>query len=214
MVETYKLPAEELTKHSWSSNEAACVTGVPLKQVHRIIDAGLLADAVETRNGARVVLGAGLVGLKLAYQMGPVLTREGRRRLIRCLLDEPAAEAVRDEALSLDVRALAEDVRRGVARLARARQMAEVDDRVLGGAPCFMGTRIPIHDIAAMLANGDPVAEIQAAYPMLTEKQIRAAPLYAEAYPRRGRRRQALPGRERASISSSVVGFDDLPPAS
>ncbi len=203
MVETYK--------HSWSANEAACVTGVPLKQVHRIIDAGLLADAVETRNGARVVLGAGLVGLKLAYQMGPVLTREGRRRLIRCLLDEPAAEAVRDEALSLDVRALAEDVRRGVARLARARQMAEVDDRVLGGAPCFMGTRIPIHDIAAMLANGDPVAEID---PMLTEKQIRAAPLYAEAYPRRGRRRQALPGRERASISSSVVGFDDLPPAS
>lgn len=203
-----------VTAPSLTTNEAACVTGVPLRQVHRIIDAGLLADAVETRNGARVVLGAGLVGLKLAYQMGAVLTREGRRRLIRSLLDEPAAEAVRDEALSLDLRPMADDVRRGVARLARAKQMAEVDDGVLGGAPCFKGTRIPIHDIAAMLANGDAVAEVRAAYPRLTEEQIEAAPLYAEAYPRRGRRRQALPWRGRSPISSSVVGFDDLPPAS
>ena len=202
------ITAEELT-NTWSANEAACVTGVPLKQVHRIIDTGLLADAVEFRNGARFVLGAGLLGLKLAYQMGPVLTREGRRRLIRHRIDEPAAEAVRDEALSIDVRPMSEEVRLGIARLARAKQMAEVDDRVLGGTPCFKGTRIPIHDIAAMLANGDTVAELQAAYPRLTEAQIRAAPLYAQAWPRRGRRRQPLPWGEKRPVSSSVIGFDD-----
>ena len=118
--------------------------------------------------------------------------------MIRHLIDEPAAEAVRDEALSIDVRPMAEEVRRGIARLARAKQMAEVDDRILGGTPCFKGTRIPIHDIAAMLTNGDTVAELQAAYPRLTEAQITAAPLYAQAYPRRGRRRQALPWRREA----------------
>ena len=62
--------AMRLAKELWSANEASCVTGVPLKQVHRIIDAGLLGDAAESRNGARVVLGAGLIGLKLAYQLG------------------------------------------------------------------------------------------------------------------------------------------------
>ena len=34
-----------ITLPSLSASEAACVTGVPLKQVHRIIDAGLLAGA-------------------------------------------------------------------------------------------------------------------------------------------------------------------------
>ena len=155
-------------------------------------------------------MAAGLVGLKLAHQMGPVLTREGRRRLIRHLIDEPAAKAVRDEALSIDVRPMAEEVRRGIARLARAKQMAEVNDRVLGGTPCFKGTRIPIHDIAVMLTNGDTVAELRAAYPRLTEAQITAAPLYAQAYPRRGRRRQALPWRGRRPVSSSVIGLRRL----
>ena len=34
-----------------TANEAACVTRVPLKQVHRIIDTGLLGDAAEIRKG-------------------------------------------------------------------------------------------------------------------------------------------------------------------
>ena len=58
------------TKDSWSANEASCVTGVPLKQVHRIIDAGLLGDAAESRNGARVVLGAGLIGPEARLPVG------------------------------------------------------------------------------------------------------------------------------------------------
>ena len=204
----------EFAHSIWSANEAACVTGVPLKQVHRIIDAGLLGDAVESRNGVRVVLGSGLIGLKFAYQMAHILTREGRRRLIPRLLEEPAAERVQDDALSIDVRPMASDVHRGVAVLAKVKEMVEAREGVLGGTPCFRGTRIPVHDIAAMLANGDSVAALQAAYPGLTEAQIRAAPLYAAAYPRRGRRRKAPPWSRKTPISSSVVGFDALPPVS
>ena len=75
-----------------SANEAACVTGVPLKQVHRIIDTGLLGSAVGTRNGSRVILHGGLVGLKLAHETTDVLTLDGRRRLIRYLFDNPRAQ--------------------------------------------------------------------------------------------------------------------------
>ena len=204
----------EFAQSIWSANEAACVTGVPLMQVHRIIDADLLGDAVESHNGVRVVLGSGLIGLKFAHQMAHVLTREGRRRLILRLLDERAAERVQNEALSIDVRPMASDVRRGVAMLAKVKEMVETREGVLGGTPCFRGTRIPVHDLDAMLANGDSVAALQAAYPGLTETQIRAAPLYAAAYPRRGRRRNASPWKRKPPVSSPVVSFDALPPAS
>ena len=146
-------------------------------------------------------------------QIAHVLTREGRRPILR-LLDEPAAERVQNEALSIDVRPMASDVRRGVAMLAKVKEMVEAREGVLGGTPCFRGTRVPVHDVAAMLANGDSVTALQAAYPGLTEAQIRAAPLYAAAYPRRGRRRKAPPWRRKAPVSSSVAGFDALPPAS
>lgn len=203
-----------LAKESWSANEAACVTGVPLKQVHRIIDAGLLGEAAQSRDGSRVVLGAGLIGLKLAHQLGTVLTPEGRRRIIRRVLDEPAVEVVCDEPLSVDLRAIAQAVLRRMSLLAEAKRMVETNDNVLGGAPCFKGTRIPVHDVAAMLANGDSVAALQTAYPRLTETQISAAPIYAEAYPRRGRRRNVSPSRRPRPRSSVVIRFDDLPPAS
>ena len=212
MVETFT--PVTWAEESWSATEASCITGVPLKQVHRIIDAGLLGEAADSRSGARVVLGTGLVGLKLAYQLRPVLTPEGRRRFIRRLLDEPAAEAVYDDPLSVDLRTMAEAVLRRVTLLAEAKQMVETDDKVMAGAPCFQGTRIPIHDIAAMLANGDSVASLQTAYPRLTEAQISAAPIYAEAYPRRGRRPNTSPSQRPGPHSSRMTHFDDLPPAS
>ena len=48
-----------------TANEAACVTGVPLRQVHRIIDTGVLGSAAARREGSRLVHGDGLVSLKL-----------------------------------------------------------------------------------------------------------------------------------------------------
>ena len=56
--------AIKLTERVLSVNKAAQVTGVPLKQVHRIIDAGFLGDAVRLEKGSRVILGKALVGLK------------------------------------------------------------------------------------------------------------------------------------------------------
>lgn len=203
-----------LTEDALSANEAACVTGVPLKQVHRIIDAGLLGDAVKSRKGSRVILGRGLVGLKLAYETTDILTLEGRRRLVHHLLDNPGAKTVREDAVSVDLRPMESEVRRGLTTLEEARKMIATENDVLAGAPCFKGTRIPIHDIAEMVANGDDISTIRAAYPTLTEAQIEAAVLYAEAYPRRGRPRREPPWRKQKPISSKEVALDKLPQAS
>jgi len=60
-----------------TANEAASVTGVPLRQVHRIIDAGLLGAAVKRRNNARLLAPRGLVGLRLAHDTADALTLQG-----------------------------------------------------------------------------------------------------------------------------------------
>ena len=139
-----------------SANEAASVTGVPLRQVHRIVDAGLLEGAVENRGGVRVIVGGrGLVVLKLAYETADLLTPEGRRRLIKRLLQRPGAKTVEENALKVDIRPVESAIQRGLDALKKARKLATIDKDVLGGTPCFKGSRIPVHDIAAMIANGD-----------------------------------------------------------
>ena len=195
-----------------SANEAACVTGVPLKQVHRIIDTGLLGSAADTRNGSRTILRGALVGLKLAHETTDVLTLDGRRRLVRYLFDNPKAKVARDRSVSVDIRLMKSEVRSGLSSLARARRSITTDEAVLGGAACIKGTRIPAHDIADMLANGDDMRAIREAYPALVEEQVEAAALYARAYPRRGRPRRGSFWRNRKLVVSSEVAFDDLPP--
>lgn len=197
-----------------SANEAACVTGVPLKQVHRIIDAGLLGDSVKSRKGARVIVKHALVGLKLAHETTEILTLEGRRRLVGHVLDDPEAKTVREDAVSVDVRPMKNDVKRGITSLEKAKKMIVSDKDILGGAPCFKGTRIAVHDIAEMLANGDQVAAILAAYPTLTEGQVTAAAIYANAYPRRGRPRQQPDWRKVKQRASKRVDLDKLLQAS
>lgn len=193
-----------------SANEAACVTAVPLKQVHRIIDGGLLSGAVRRRKGARVILQRALVGLKLAHETSAFLTPEGRRRLVRHVLGDPAAGTVREDAVSVDLRPMKNAVKRGLSALEKARKMIVSDQDILGGAPCFKGTRITVHDIAEMLANGDRASAILAAYPMLTEAQVAAAAIYAEAYPRRGRPRRQARWREAGRHSSTELEMDIL----
>jgi len=170
-----------------TANEAASVTGVPLRQVHRIIDAGLLDGAVKRRRNARLLPRDALVGLRLAHDTADVLTPETRRAVVTSLLRRPRRSAIRAAAVVVDARPAARAVRSGLKQLAKARQAISSSREVLGGKIVFKGTRIPVHDIADMLANGDAPAAIVKAYPKLDQERVRLAAIYAAAYPRRGR---------------------------
>jgi uncharacterized protein (DUF433 family) len=63
----------------------------------------------------------------------------------------------------------------------------------------FRGTRVPVHLIAAMLEQGSTEADILKAYPRLTAEMVRLAPVYAQAYPMRGRPR-SQPWRNRPPV--------------
>jgi len=56
----------------------------------------------------------------------------------------------------------------------------EIDPEKLGGQPVIKGTRNPVTQILAMLANDWTVDEILKNFPELTEEDIKAAILYAK----------------------------------
>ena len=55
------------------------------------------------------------------------------------------------------------------------------DPNILAGKPTIKGTRVPVSLILNLLGHGVTVAEITEDYPYVTEDDIRAALLYAEA---------------------------------
>ena len=109
---------------------------------------------------------------------------------MRYLLDHPNARAARSCDVSVDLRIMKGEAKKGLSMLARARNTVVCDKAVLSGTPCFRGTRIPVHDIADMLANGDSADAISEAYPQLSREQIDLAAFFAREYPRRGRPRR------------------------
>ena len=49
------------------------------------------------------------------------------------------------------------------------------DHRIMGGAPCIRGTRIPVATVVGLVALGQSVQEILVDYPQLAEEDVRAA---------------------------------------
>jgi uncharacterized protein (DUF433 family) len=197
-----------------TANEAASVTQVPLKQVHRIIDAGLLRGCVERRRGSRVIVGSGLLGLRLAWLTVETLRPMARRAIVERAIATDAASVVAADPLKVDLKPIAADVKTGLVRLRKAKAMVARDSDILGGQPIFAGTRVQVHDVADMLANGDAPEAIHAAYPQLTLDQIGLAADYALAYPRRGRPPAKPAWRGKPARSSRTVHLDGLPAAS
>jgi uncharacterized protein (DUF433 family) len=72
----------------------------------------------------------------------------------------------------------------------RARSLVVSDPDILGGDPVFRGTRVPVYLIAKLATEGSAEADILEAYPRLTAEMIHLAPVYAQAYPIRGRPRK------------------------
>jgi uncharacterized protein (DUF433 family) len=54
-----------------------------------------------------------------------------------------------------------------------------IDPRVCHGQACVKGTRIPVHQIVRMLANGDMVDDLLTEYPSLKREDVIACLDYA-----------------------------------
>ncbi len=56
-----------------------------------------------------------------------------------------------------------------------------IDPRICHGQACVKGTRIPVHQIVRMLANGDTIEDLLEEYPPLRREDILACLDYAAA---------------------------------
>jgi uncharacterized protein (DUF433 family) len=54
-----------------------------------------------------------------------------------------------------------------------------IDPRICHGQACIKGTRIPVHQIVKMLANGDSIDDLLREYPSLIREDILACLEYA-----------------------------------
>jgi uncharacterized protein (DUF433 family) len=54
-----------------------------------------------------------------------------------------------------------------------------IDPKICHGQACIKGTRIPVHQILHMLANGDTVEELIEEYPSIEREDILACLEYA-----------------------------------
>lgn len=69
-------------------------------------------------------------------------------------------------------------------------KLVHVDPEIMGGAPVFVGTRVPIFMVLGALEAGDTLEELQEDWEFLTEAHLDAAREFAKKYPAPQRRRR------------------------
>jgi uncharacterized protein (DUF433 family) len=56
-----------------------------------------------------------------------------------------------------------------------------IDPRICHGQACIRGTRVPVHQLLRMLANGDTIEQLLKGYPSFQKEDIEAGLNYAAA---------------------------------
>lgn len=173
----------------FTMTEAAVLTGLPLKAVNNAIDKKTIS-AAPGPHGGRLLDARALVSLSLERRLSDRLTPELRGKVFDALAGSPRnVVSLEGGLVKIDLREPRRELAASLRDLRRARRLVVSDPEIMDGDPVFRGTRVPVHMIAALLAQGSPQAELRDSYPRLTAEMVRLAPVYAAAYPMRGRPR-------------------------
>lgn len=172
--------------------QAAAVTGLPLPAVHKAIEYRLIRPKVvrEGRSLYRLLSKPQVLYLQLeanGLRCLPLATRRQIARAVEATPDLDIVPVSQGGALVVEIKSARKQMEGTLRRLAQAERMAVSDPEIMKGTPVYRGTRIPVHAIADLLAQGTTVGEILAGYPALDREAVELAPVYAKAFPRRGR---------------------------
>lgn len=182
---------------TFTPSEAAVVSGVSVKTVHREIDDGPLKPKHKSPMSKRSLREEDLFYLAVAKGLDTSLiqlTREGKDKLHDAIVVYCQGRGFAKKELSLfggrlslDLKLVLEEVRFRLKRLEQARTMVVEDREIRGGEPCIRGTRIGVYEIASMLEQGASEKEILEGYPSLKHEHLELAKFFAKAHPRKGR---------------------------
>lgn len=180
-----------------SAAEAAYVTELTRKTIDQAIDRNEVRP-LPSRGGADSARSLGyseLVYLRMRREVAGTLSASARRALYaelrRSLPQNPRLSNVELGSVSVNTAGAVEAVRRRLAQLRRARRHVVTDPAIRGSEPVVRGTRVPVHMLAELAAQGAPREELLEDYPGVSPDALDAALLYACLHPRRGPRKRA-----------------------
>ena len=173
----------------FTPTEAAVLTGLSLKAVNNAIDKKTIS-AVAGEEGGRLLDDRALVSLVIERLLADRFGPELRRQVFDTLAESPRnVLSLEGGLVKIDLREPRRELATSLRELRRARRLVVSDPEIMSGDPVFRGTRVSVHMIAELVAQGSTPAELLEGYPRLTAEMIRLAPVYAAAYPLRGRPR-------------------------
>ena len=185
-------PMQTREKPLFTPTEAAVLTRQSVKAVNNAIDKKTVPAIAGQRAGhaTRLLDLRALLSLTLERRLAHRFVPELRREVFDALATASGNRVSLDGGfLTIDLREPRRELANVLRSLRRARDVVISDPGSMGGHPVFRGTRIPVHLIATLLAQGSTEVDLREAYPRLTAEMARLAPIYAAAYPLRGRPR-------------------------
>src|ERR1035437_3927253 len=172
--------------------QASAVANLPLPAVHKLIERRLIRPR-RLRTGRsiqRMLSREQVLYLRLEAEGVRLLPLAARRAIAKKIESSPEIDTViltEGSALIIQVKSVRLELDHDLKRLEQAENMIVSDPEIMRGTPVYRGTRIPVELIADMLSQGAKPEEILEGYPALDKEKVELAPLYVQAFPRRGR---------------------------
>jgi len=176
----------------FTATEAAVLTRLSVKAVNNAIDKKTIPAVTGKRAGhaTRLLDLHALMSLTLERRLADRFVPELRREVFDALATAPRNRvSLEGGFLTIDLREPRRELAASLRTLRRARDVVVSDPDIMGGDPVFRGTRVPVHLIATLVGQGSTETDLLEVYPRLTAEMVRLAPIYAAAYPLRGRPR-------------------------
>ncbi len=178
----------------FSPAEISAITGASVQAVYKAIGDRLPSGLSVQRDRQQYLTRWGAVCFVIDREMPKDVPLSVRKGLYASILERNAESQVQYNrgilTYLVDVKSVADRVDRDLACYREAMRQIVQDDTIQGGAATFIGTRILVHQIADLMAQGADEAELRQDYPRLTPEMMAAALIYARVHPRRGRPRK------------------------
>jgi uncharacterized protein (DUF433 family) len=204
--------------------EAAFIAGVSDREMNRVVDEHILpADLFRNDNG-RTFTRLGAAFTHFYFKTERHFLAEFRRQILTELAVRLKKRPDRNLILALpermpidldwhiviahariDVAVSIAEASKRVREVEQADLLVKVSPEVLGGLAVFSGTRVPIDTVVASLDKGIDRRRVMASYPFLTDEHIKAARVYTEVHPQKGRPRRMSETHPRWKLKSSSV---------
>lgn len=176
---------------TYSPAEISAVTGATVRAVYKVMSERLPPGLSVRLERQQYLTRWGVICFVIDREMPKDVPVEVRRQIYATILKHQSEAPVRHDrgilSYEVDVKAVAKRIGRDLARYRDAMSLIVEDNAIQGGAATFRGTRILVHQIADLLAQGADATELCEDYPRLTPAMLAAAPIYARAHPTRGR---------------------------